>query len=153
MFHCCRVTLRVPQRAGFLTIRNLSDKHWIFHCWIYWSVGDECLLTPLVSVIWLRSLGCPQSHGATREPSTKSNVRLSLALNPSAPLTLLGALASDLDRCLKLGYVNKHQIVSIARPDTPPISNQEDVQLNNFAPYFLCLTVLSHSYLPDMSTS
>ena len=108
---------------------------------------------PLVSVTWLGSLGCPQSRGATREPSREPNVRLQLALNLSAPLTLLGALAPDLDRCLKSGYVNKPRIVSIARPDTPPISNEEDEQLNHFAPYFPCSAVLSHSYLPAMSTS
>lgn len=108
------------------------------------------VLTPPVSVTWLGSLSFPQSCGATRELFSKP--RLQLALNLSAPLTLLGALAPDLDRCLKSSYVNKSLIVCIARPDILPISNEEDEQLNNFAPYFLCSAVLSLSYLPAKST-
>lgn len=80
----------------------------------------------------LQSLDCPLSHGATREPFREPNVRLQLALNLSALFTQLWALAPDLDRCLKLGYVNKPHIVSKARPDTPSISDEEDEQLNKW---------------------
>lgn len=141
------------------TVFNHADSHEkyrinlvLLHCWTFWSSGSECLLTPPESAPWLGNLSCPQSTGATREPFREPHIRLWLALNLSDLLTLLGTLAPDLDRCLKLGYVNKPQIVSIARPDIPPISN-EDEQLNRFAPYFLCSVVLSLRYFPAMSTS